>query len=428
MKQAVLVDGVRTPFIKAGSSTKLRAKWFGSLPVLELMERYDALRTSIDSVVGANIGNQILPPDGSNIARIIAICCNIPQEVDARTLNINCGSGLEAVIDAAMRVEVGMAKCVLVTAVEVMSDYTAAYGREQRQKFAELNTLARAKTPMWRKGPGLALKAAGVRAMKHDPQWLIKLGLTDPMSGLGMDKIADAIAKEFQISRKELDLYALESQRRATQAQKSGRLAKEMLHASICTELHLPEHDNGIRDGQTLEQLAKLRPLNEGGVTTPGNSSQVSDGAVALIIADEEFAKAQGWPALARVGSARSAVAGCEPSMMGLGPVAAIKKLLCKFGRTPLTAFDVIETNEAFASVVLAQSRLLEKEGIGPLPMEQTNVNGGAIAIGHPVGASGARLALTAARELKERNKKFALVTLCVGGGQGVAAILENVS
>src|SRR3989344_3779046 len=468
MRQAVIVDGKRTPFLKAGSMPDLTALKLGIAPIKSLKILYPGLEKKIDCVVGANIGNQLLPPDGSNIARIIAIEAGIPKHVDARTLNINCGSGLEAVIDAAMRVEVGLAKCVLVIAVEVMSDYTAAYGRPQRQKFAELASVARAKKPMWKKAPALATKAANGRMRKHDPQWLIKLGLTDPMCGLGMDKSADKLAHEFKISRQELDLFALESQRRALAAQQSGKFDAEIcpmsFHCSDVPEFAMGKitKDNGmdtfVRAGGTLESLAKLRPLNPGGTTTAGNSSQISDGAVALIVADEEFARSQGWPILARVGSERSAVAGCDTDVMGLGPVAAIKKLFAKkpherFKRLTaeqreagpdmrdrhnrsrfvstnkyfpdlfdvefvkdinLDTFGVIETNEAFASVVLAQSRLLESEGYGPLPWERTNMNGGAIALGHPVGASGARLALSTAIELKARNEKYALVTLCV--------------
>ncbi len=424
MRNVVIVDGVRTAFFRAGSVPDLNARKLGVVPVKELARRYPGLEKLIDCVVGANIGNQLLPPDGSNIARLIALDAGIPQHVDARTININCGSGLEAIIDAAMRVEVGLAQCVLVIGVEVMSDYTAAYGRKQRDEFGKLLAISKKKSPMVFKGPRLIAQKAKTRFMAHEPEWLIKVGLTDPYCGLGMDKIADKLASEFQISRKELDLFALESQRRAYKAQKSGRLAEEIVSFQGL------DQDNGVREGQMIEHLARLRPLNPGGTTTPGNSSQVSDGAVALIVADKEFVKAQGWPRLAGVSSELSAAAGCDPTVMGLGPVAAIRKLFSKMHAMDqawdLNAFGVIETNEAFASVVLAQSRLLEKEGYGPLPWDRTNINGGAIAIGHPVGASGARLALTAAIELKRQKKELAIVTLCVGGGQGVAAVIEN--
>lgn len=422
MRKVVIADGVRTAFFKAGSVPDLNARMLGVAPVRELINRHPDLNRLIDCVVGANVGNQLLPPDGSNVTRLIALDAGIPYHVDARTLNINCGSGLEAIIDATIRVEVGLAKCVLVICVEVMSDYTAVYGREQRRKFAELGALSRARAPMWKKGAQLATKAAGVRMMKHDPQWLIKLGLTDPYCRLGMDKIGDKLAKEFQISRKELDLFALESQRRAYKAQRSGRLGEEIV------SFHGLDQDNGIREGQMMEHLIKLRPLNPGGTATPGNASQVSDGAVALIVADAEFAAAQGWSPIAKVSSENSAVAGCDPSMMGLGPNEAVKKLFSKKGGGywDLKNFGVIETNEAFASVPLAQSRLFEKYGFGPLPWERVNINGGAIAIGHPVGASGGRLALTAALELHHQDANLALVTLCVGGGQGVAAVLER--
>ncbi len=428
LKRAVLVDGLRTPFLNAAKSIPgLTALRLGTVPVNGLLTKYYHMRDAIDSVVGANVGNQLLPPDGSNITRIIAMEAGIPKEVDARTININCGSGLEAIIDATMRIEVGLARCVLVSAVEVMSDYTAVYKRRERQRFADLNALARSKTPMWRKGVPLAIKALRTSRMEHDPQWLIQSGLTDPMCGLGMDKIADNLAKQFNISRKECDLFALQSQQKAAAAQKSGRLSKEVIPVELEREGRSEKFDNGVRAGQTVELLAKLRPLNVDGTTTPGNSSQISDGAVALIVADEEFAHQQGWPCLARVRSEYSAVAGCAPSEMGLGPVAAIKKLFRNLPRWTFDNLDLIETNEAFASVVLAQSRVLGNlVGFGEFPWERTNINGGAIALGHPVGASGARLALTAAMELQEQKLDIALVTACIGGGQGIAAILER--
>lgn len=417
--QAVIVDGVRTPFLKVGTVPDLNAVKLGVVPIQELMRRYPGLEKTVDAVVGANIGNQLLPPDGSNITRIVALHAGIPQEVDARTININCGSGLEAVSDAVMRVELGLARCVLVTAVEVMSDYTAAYGRRERERFAKTAALARAKSSILKKGPALAVAAAKLRFMAHDPQWLIRLGLTDPFCGLGMDKISDSLASEWKLTREEVDLYAQMSQRRAEAARKSGRLAKEIVSFGGLND------DNGIRDGQTLGQLAKLRPLNATGVTTAGNASQVTDGAAAILVVDKGLAKEKGWPMLAEVDAFGTTAAGCDPKKMGLGPVNAIRKLLKRYD-WKLDRFDIVETNEAFASVVLAQSRLLKEFGEGEFNWERTNINGGAIALGHPISASGARLALTCAKELNLGNGRLGLVTACVGGGQGVAAILRR--
>ncbi|TSC83342.1 MAG: acetyl-CoA acyltransferase [Parcubacteria group bacterium Gr01-1014_19] len=434
MNTAVIVDGLRTPFVKAGAVGAEPAGYLALGPVMALLARYPDLRNKIDCVIGANIGNQALPPDGSNLARLIALQAGIPETVPAWTVNINCASGLHAVLDAIKHVELGQFKCVLVVAAESMSDYTAVYSREQRQKFSNILTASKKKS-LWKKIPSQLWALAKTKIMPHDPQWMLKLGLTDPFCGLGMDKISDQLAKDWKISRTELDLYAQESHTRASDAQAAGKFDEEIA---------VPEgwdkndfRDNGIRQGQTLEQLAKLRPLNPGGVTTAGNSSIVSDGAVALIIADLEFvmAKDQDWPVLAMMDSTKSAVAGCTPSKMGLGPVNAIAKL-CQKNGWGLNQFDLIETNEAFASVVLAQSKAMASpeycatlglaKPLGPLPWNKTNVNGGAIAIGHPISASGARLVLTCAKEMNRREGGFSLVTLCVGGGQGEAAVIES--
>ncbi|MEK7653836.1 MAG: thiolase family protein [Patescibacteria group bacterium] len=433
MANAVIVDGLRTPFTKAGTFPGLTAGSLALEPVMELLIRYPDLRNKIDCVIGANIGNQALPPDGSNLARLIALQAELPETIPAWTVNINCASGLHAVLDAVKQIELGQFKCVLVVAAEVMSDYTAVYGREQRQKFADLLAASKSKKSLWKKIPAQLLALLKTKIMPHDPQWMIKLGLTDPFCGLGMDKISDQMAMDWKISRTELDLYAQESHARASTAQVAGRFDEE---------ISVPEgwdkkdfRDNGIHHDQLLAQLAKLKTMNPGGVTTAGNSSQISDGAVAIIVADLKFAMEQDWPVLALMDSKKSAVAGCTPSKMGLGPVNAIAKL-CQKNSLELNQFDLIETNEAFASVVLAQSKAMASpeycamlglaKPLGALPWDRTNVNGGAIALGHPISASGARLVLTCAKEMDRRKVDFGLVTLCVGGGQGEAAVIES--
>ncbi len=424
---AVIVDGLRTPFLKAGTIPNLNATELALVPIRELLHRHPKLVGTIDHVVCANVGNQLLPPDGSNLGRLIGLRAGIGQWVSAETININCGSGLQAVRHAARYVQTGEARCVLVVGIEVMSDYTAVYSRNQRAKFAKLLATARARMPAWKKLPKLAAERAAIGCMPHKPEWLIKLGLTDPYSEMGMDEISDAIAGDWKISREELDLYAQESHRLAFQARE--KLKEEMVG---CFGL---DHDTGVRENQTLGQLSKLKPLHEGGVTTPGNSSQITDGAVALIVASNEVVQQNAWPTLATMKSEWSTAAGCEPSRMGLGPVAAIEKLLHR-NDLRLSDFNLIETNEAFASVVIAQSRALSSKeycagfglgrSIGDLAFDITNVNGGAIAKGHPIGATGVGLVLTCAKELKRRDQRYGLVTLCVGGGQGVAAVIEN--
>ena len=434
MHSAIIVDGVRTPFFKAGTLPNLNAVTLALTPIRELQRRYPDFEKKLDLVIGSNIGNQLLPPDGSNFARVILLNAGFPHHIGAWTVNINCASGLHAILDAVKQVELGLANFILVIATEVMSDYAAVYSREQRTIFTEAFGAAKSKSAWWKKYPKLLKLWAKIQLMRHDPKWMIELGLTDPTINLRMDKVTEKIAAEWQISRYEQDLFALESQRRASAAKKAGRLAEEIVDFGLPGQGNFKD-DNGIRDDQTLEKLARLRPIQTNGTVTPGNSSQVTDGAVAILVANEEFARGNDLPILAGMKSHFSAVAGCDPERMGLGPVSAIKKLLNRTG-LKLSNVSLIETNEAFAAVVLAQSKALASQkycsefGLGTaaesLAFERTNVNGGAIAIGHPVSASGGRLVLTCAKELRRRNENLGLVTLCIGGGQGEVAVIEN--
>lgn len=413
MKKIVLVDGARTPFLKAGTIPGLTASELGVAPAKALIKRYPAIPLAVDYVIGANIGNQILHPDGSNLGRVLALRSGIPLNVGAWTVNVNCATGLHAVIDAAKTIATSSAKCVLVITAEVMSDFSAVYSRNQRAEFIKLLNLLRAKKKSLRSVPGFLAQWLKIQTMRHNPLWTIDLGLVDPMTKLRMDQGADLLAETHRVSREEQDLFALRSQRLAFAAQKSGRLAKEIVPFRDLAE------DNGIRPNQNLEQLSNLKPLHPGGTVTAGNSSQLTDGACALLVADEEFAKFMGWPILTKIRADWWALAGCDPKAFGYAPVFAIQKLL-DISRKQISDFDFIETNEAFAAVALTQMKALD------LPEERTNVNGGAIAIGHPLSASGARLVLSCAKELQLSQKALGLVTLCIGGGQGEAIILEN--
>lgn len=436
MKRAVLLFGKRTPFIKSGTIGPMAA----SDLVLQLFtgakygesSHLDALTPHIDTVIGANIGN-ILSPDGSNLARIAAVRCGIPRYVPAWTVNMNCASGLHAVQDAIKEVELGLAKCVLVVAAECMDDYPALYKREQGQKLLYLAERAKRTKGWWRKKlSSLALTA--VKAITaHHPIALIEIGLTDPLCDMGMHQIAEHIAKTFGISREEQDRYALESHRRAEAHR--ALIEKEIAPYYDTAHNKTVTHDNGVRTGQTLTALAELKPLEQGSTITAGNSSQVSNGACILVVADEEYAKSEGFEEYIRAefSSTWSGKAGCDPQLMGLGPVPATRKALEGTGRT-MEDIAAVETNEAFASVVLAQMKtfgsfeLCKKHGLGPSPgdvvFERTNVHGGAIAIGHPISASGARLVLHMAYNLAPDT--LGLVTLCAAGGQGEALIMKG--
>lgn len=432
MNKAVLVDGVRTPLLKAGTVSGLTAVELGSAAVKALLAKNPA-ENLLDGMVGANIGNQVLAPDGSNVARLILLNAGLPLHIPAHTVNINCASGLHAVVDAVKDIELGLKKCVLVVGVEVMSDYIAVYKREQREAFARLAMASRSKDPKVKKAWNQLRLLAKVKTMPHDPIWMVSAGLTDPSCNMRMDQISDYIAKTWEISREEQDLFALESQRRAAAAQRSGRMAKEIVPFVRNGKAY--SLDNGVRPDTTLEKLSKLRPIYPGGTVTPGNASQITDGAVALLLMEKEFAKANGFAARTEIVSGNSGAWGCEPNMMGLGPVGAVKQVLDRTGLA-LKDFEVIEAHEAFASVVLAQSRAFASknfcsrlglgEPIGDLVFEITNVNGGAVALGHPLAASGARLILTCLTELEVRNKSVGLVALCAAGGLGEALAIER--
>ena len=434
MHTAVLVDGCRTPFLKAGTVQGNTATEMGVAVVKALMARYPHLDDDIDAVIGANVGNQLLPRDGSNISRIIAVQAGLPRSIPASTINMNCVSSMEAVAQATRMIACGQADLVLVPAVEVMGDYTLLLGKKQRARYERMVAASHMKK-WWKKVPAVLAAQAGIWAHGHKPLlsanfgdtplWMLQTGLTDPLCGLGMDQTAEAVARKWHITREEQDLFALDSHHRASAAQKAERFAKEIIPFRGQTE------DNGIRHGQEMMALAKLRPLTSNDTVTAGNSSQITDGAVALFIASEEFARACGLPVLATLSPEAMLSVGCAPEHMGIGPTYAAEKLLTRM-ELRMSNCAVIESNEAFAAVVLAQDRILAKTTVGgffptiDMPKNRLNVNGGAIALGHPIAATGARLILTAALELALRNGEFALVTACVGGGQGYAILLRR--
>jgi acetyl-CoA C-acetyltransferase/acetyl-CoA acyltransferase len=262
-----------------------------------------------------------------------------------------------------------------------------------------------------------------LRPRDFRPTAALKLGLSDPVSGLNMGETAEVLARELGIGRDEQDAFALRSHLRAAAA--ADKLAEEIVPAYDTSRGVAVLRDNGVRPQQTIEALAKLRPVfePETGTVTAGNSSQITDGAVALLVGTESVARELNVEPLGVLEG--FAYAGCDPERMGLGPVFAIERLFERLHRTVDEA-DLVEINEAFAAQVLAVLRKLKTMGIGEISDEKLNVNGGAIALGHPVGASGARLVLTALKELRRRDGHDALVSLCVGGGQGAALWLKR--
>lgn len=410
----VVIDGLRTPFLKMGTDfAGLDATEQGRVAVQTLLARTGIDPNEIDETI---LGCVSQPADAANIARVVALRAGIPEHVPASTVHRNCASGFEALTTAAERASAGRGEVFVVGGTENMTRIPMLFSAAAAAKFA---ALARTKT-----AGGRAAAVVNFRPSDFAPVIGLRLGLSDPVSGLNMGETAEVLAREFGITREAQDVFALASHEKAAAARE--RLAEE-----ICP-VYLPggkfvEADNGIREGQSMEALAKLKPVFERGTgtVTAGNSSQITDGAVALLVMTESRAEKLGLEPLGRI--VDWAYSGCDPKRMGLGPAFAIRGLHKRTGFRPGDA-EVVEVNEAFAAQVLATARLLEKpefDGLS-LPMDRLNPNGGAIALGHPVGATGARLVLTALKELKRRRAKSALVSLCVGGGQGGAIWLET--
>ncbi|GIW82275.1 MAG: acetyl-CoA acetyltransferase [Gemmatales bacterium] len=422
MLDIAILEGARTPFAKAfGVLADTPAQELGKYAAVAALERAEVKPDQIDQVVFGNVAS---PPEAANVSRVIALMSGIPQSKPAHTVHRNCASGMEAIASAAQLIRLNEAETVLAGGVESMSRIPLLYSEEATRRFLEL---ARSKT-MWQR-----LKALLKFRLRHfKPIPAIQLGLTDPVSGLMMGGTAEVLAADFDITREEQDRFALESHRRATEAQKRCVLSEEIVpvtaHGDVIKE------DVGPRANQTLEALARLKPyFKEGGTVTVGNSCSITDGAVALVLMPGEKARAEGREPLGYIRAYASA--GCEPERMGLGPVFATHKLLKQTG-LGLKDIDLIELNEAFAAQVLACEKAFASDSfcqqhfstgaIGELDRAILNVNGGAIALGHPVGATGARLVLTLLKEMKRRNLKRGLATLCVGGGQGEAMLLER--
>ena len=408
-----IIDGIRTPFARIGTDlAHLDAVELGRIAVSHLLARTGIDRESIDHTI---IGCVSQPAHAANVARVIALRGGIPRHVPAITVHRNCASGLEALTTAQEKLFAGRGEVFVVGGTESMSQVPLMYKALAAKKFAALS-----------RARGFARKAAAMAAFRpadFAPLIALKLGLTDPTIDLNMGETAEILAREFAISRAEQDNFALLSHEKAA----AGR---ENLAEEICPVFDFKSDppraitaDNGVRENQTREALAKLRPSfdREMGTVTAGNASQITDGAVALLAMSERRADSLGIEPLGFLES--YAYTGCDPKRMGLGPVSAIARASLPMGLKPEDA-DVIEINEAFAAQVLAVLRSIDPGGrIDP---KNLNPNGGSIALGHPVGATGARLILTALNELKRRNGGGALVSLCVGGGQGAAAWLSK--
>ncbi len=401
----VIIDGVRTPFCKAGTDlASLHADELGRIAVDALLTRTGLDPQLVDELIFGCVGQ---PMDAANIARVIALRAGLPESVPAMTVHRNCASGFEAFTTASERMAAGRGSVFIVGGTESMSNVPMLFQESAARHFA---ALARSKTAVKK-----LAALTDFRPADFEPRVGLKMGLTDPVSGLNMGETAELLAREGEITREQQDAFALQSHERALAAE--ARLAEEI--CPVFFHDHAIARDNGPRSDQSMSVLGGLRPIFEKyGSVTAGNSSQITDGAVALLVMTETRAKELGCTPLGALTS--YAYTGCDPARMGLGPVSAIAKANQLSGLQIADA-DLVEINEAFAAQVLA---VLVRT---PVPAEKLNVNGGSIALGHPVGATGARLILTSLRELARRQAKRALVALCVGGGQGGAIWLERI-
>ncbi|MBT4771221.1 MAG: 3-oxoadipyl-CoA thiolase [Rhodospirillaceae bacterium] len=401
MPEAFICDAVRTPFGRYGGSlSSVRTDDLGAIPLTALMERNPGVDwDKVDEVYYGNV-NQA-GEDNRNVARMSLLLAGYSSDVPGATVNRLCGSGLEALTAAARAIRTGEAELIVAGGVEsmsrapfVMPKATSAFSRAAQVEDTTIG---------WR---------------FVNPKMKAEYGID------AMPETAENVAEEFQISRADQDALAFRSQARTKAAQERGRLAKEIVPVSVKQRRGDPiivDTDEHPRPDTDIETLAKLpTPFREGGTVTAGNASGVNDGACAMIIASEEAIEKYGLTPIARV--VGTATAGVPPRIMGFGPAPATHKLLERLG-LKIGDIDVIELNEAFAAQALAVTRDL---GLAD-DAEHVNPNGGAIAIGHPLGASGARLATTAAYELQERDARYALCTMCIGVGQGIATVLERV-
>ena len=401
MKNAYIVDAIRTPFGRyAGGLASIRTDDLGALPIKALMQRNPSVNWALVDDVMYGCANQA-GEDNRNVGRMSALLAGLPVEVPATTVNRLCGSSLDAVAMAARAIKAGEAHLIIAGGVEsmsraplVMGKSESAFGRSQKLEDTTMG---------WR---------------------FINPKLKEMYGVESMPQTAENVAQQFNVNRADQDQFALQSQQRTAAAQARGFFEQEIVPVVIPQRKGEPlivSSDEHPRASTTLETLNKLKPVVQAdGTVTAGNASGINDGAAALLIASDEAIAEYGLKARAKIIGAT--VVGVEPRIMGFGPAPAIKKLLKQIGLT-LEQMDVIELNEAFSAQALAVTRDLGLQD----GTTQVNPNGGAIAIGHPLGASGARLVTTALNQLEATNGQYALCSMCIGVGQGIALIIERV-
>ncbi len=423
-KPVYLVDGNRTPFLKArGRPGPFRHADLGIYAARPLLLRMPFDASEIDEVI---FGSTMPGPDEANIARVVALRLGCGDRVPAYTVQRNCASGMQALDNAAMSITSGRSDLVLAGGIEAMSHAPLLFHPKMVNWLAD----------WW------AAKTIGGRlkvARAFSPRLLAPViallkGLTDPVVGLSMGQTAEQIAWRFGITREQMDQFALESHQKLHQAQQNGELAEVV--PIYDSRGNVYELDDGVRPDSSLEKLGRLRPAFDKpyGLVTPGNSAQITDGAAALMLASESAVKKYDLPIMARLVSTEWAA--LTPTEMGLGPAHAIAPLL-KSQRLKIDDIDYWEINEAFAAQVLAvvaalndreycKQQLGLRSAVGEIPAGRLNIHGGGVSLGHPVGTSGARIVLHLARVLEQRNATRGIASLCIGGGQGGAMLIQR--
>jgi acetyl-CoA C-acetyltransferase/acetyl-CoA acyltransferase len=402
----------------------VQADDLGAFIVKELMSRTGFPSAKIDELIFGNVGS---PAHAANIARVVALKAGLAQNLIAYSVHRNCASGMESITTAANKILSGNANVILAGGTESMSNYPLLFGDKMTSLFGKL---MRAKT--------LGQKLSAMSSFRPSflkPKITVMMGLTDPVCGLNMGQTAEVLAREFAISREKQDEFALNSHLKAAQAK--DLLATEIAPFPVPPGYQkIIDTDNSVRPDQSLEALSKLRPYFDrvNGTVTAANACPLTDGAGAVLLMKESQAKEMGLNVLGYL--KEYAYAGLEPNRMGLGPVYATSKVLDKAGMK-MSDMGLVEMNEAFAAQIIANLRAFESDAfakkylakdkaLGEIDLTKFNIYGGAIAIGHPVGVTGTRLVLSLLKQMKREKVQTGLATLCIGGGQGAALILES--
>lgn len=393
MEDVYLIEGARTAFTAfTGSFATVSAIQLGTVTAVEALNRSKVTPEDVDAVFYGNV--IATGKDAAYTARHIALLAGLPEEIPALTLNRLCGSGLQSVISGAQEIQLGESQIVLAGGTENMSQ--APFSNfEQRSQSSKMGNI--------------------------QFEDMLQATLTDQYTGMGMGMTAENLAEKYAITREQQDAYAVLSHERAAASQQADVFAREIVPVQVPTRkgTRVIEQDEQIRPDTTVEQMAQLQPVfKRQGTVTAANASSINDGAASIVLASGQAVEEKGLQPLAKIIS--YAAVGVDPNYMGIGPVPATKRALVRANLT-IDDIDLFEINEAFAAQYLAVEQELQLE------RNRVNVHGGAIALGHPVGASGTRVLLSAAHTLHERQERYAVVSLCIGGGQGIAMIIERV-